>query len=103
MKYIENDITKAREVRDWFSETLLEPRYEELLNKKTPQDEKESAICTLKASYVSIGEFEDNQVRKAYKKGKNDGILDGILIGELAMLGSYTIGLIIRYFLNKRA
>lgn len=103
MKYIENDITKDREVRDWFNKAILEPRYEKLLNKKTPQDEKESAICTLKASYVSMGDFEDNQVRKAYKKGKNDGILDGILLGELAVVSGYTIGLIIRYFLNKRA
>ena len=77
--------------------------YAKLLDKKTTLEEREEVIADLKKARNAMNRIEDANAVNHYKEGKAIGILDGILIGEFLMIGSFGLGKLIRYYLDKRA
>lgn len=85
------------------SNTTQEILCERLIRKDLTREEKEECLNDLKECRKHLGDLEDSFAKIQYKEGKKDGILDGILIGEFLMLGSYGLGKLIRYCIDKRA
>lgn len=85
------------------SNTTQEILCERLLRKDLTKEEKEECLNDLKECREHLGNLEDSFAKIQYKEGKKDGILDGILIGEFLMLGSFGLGKLIGHYLNKRA
>ena len=85
------------------SNTTQEILCERLLRKDLTKDQKEECLNDLKEVRGHMSELEESYAKVQYKEGRKDGILDGILIGEFLMIGSYGLGRLIRHYLDKRA
>lgn len=98
-----NDHVKLHEFARKADNIIEELSYAKLLDKKTTLEEREETIADLKKAREAMNRIEDANAINHYKEGKANGILDGILIGEVLMIGSYGLGKLIRYYLDKRA
>ena len=98
-----NDHVKLHEIARKADGIVTELSYAKLLDKKTTLEEREETIADLKKSREAMNRIEDANAINHYKEGRENGILDGILIGEALMIGSYGLGKLIRYYLSKRA
>lgn len=98
-----NDHVKLHEIARKADNILEELAYAKLLDKKTTLEEREETIADLKKARNAMNRIEDANAINHYKEGRAIGILDGILIGEVLMIGSYGLGRLIGYYLDKRA
>ena len=98
-----NDHVKLHEIARKADNLFEELAYAKLLDKKTTLEESEKTVADLKEAREAMNRIEDANAVNYYKEGKANGILDGILIGQFLMIGSYGLGRLIRYYLDKRA
>ena len=98
-----DDHVKLHKISRDADEILTELYLADLLNNKKTLEEKEEVADKLRFVKKTMTSIEDSNARNYYREGKANGILDGILIGEFLMLGSFGLGRLIRYYLDKRA
>lgn len=101
-KFKFNDHVKLHDIARTADNIVEELSYAKLLDKKTTLEEREEVIADLKKARNAMNRIEDANAINHYKEGRANGILDGILIGEFLMIGSYGLGKLIGYYLNKR-